>query len=266
MVTPIFLEKNMIYRYYGKTGKKVSLLGFGGMRFTEDREESLKAVKRAAELGINYFDTAPTYCNSTSEGIIGEATTYPLGVNDVVQIDVRNQPEFSGQYIVDPEGKIQYKFVGDIQAEGLTKDELQVVLVDKLKQFVKQPEVSVMIVAYQSKNIYVFGAVNKPGKYSLRGETISLRDALVDAGLPTDAAALRRTYVIKPHRYTPSYKKVDLVKLLFEGKLQQNLDLVAGDLVVVPTTVPSEINKALSNLLSPFFKAESLDAAIQRHN
>lgn len=63
----------MKYREYGKTGKKVSLLGFGGMRFTEDREESLNAVKRAAELGVNYFDTAPTYCNSTSEEIIGEA-------------------------------------------------------------------------------------------------------------------------------------------------------------------------------------------------
>jgi len=65
----------MIYREYGKTGKMVSVLGFGGMRFLENEplEKSAEIVIRAAELGINYFDTAPYYCHDHSEEIFGLA-------------------------------------------------------------------------------------------------------------------------------------------------------------------------------------------------
>jgi len=63
----------MHYREYGQTGKKVSIIGFGGMRFTEDEDEGIRAIIRASELGINYFDTAPFYCNDRSEIIFGKA-------------------------------------------------------------------------------------------------------------------------------------------------------------------------------------------------
>lgn len=65
----------MIYNMYGKTGKKVSAVGFGGMRFDETKslEENAQLVRYANEKGINYFDTAPGYCNDTSELIFGEA-------------------------------------------------------------------------------------------------------------------------------------------------------------------------------------------------
>ncbi len=65
----------MIYREYGKTGKKVSVLGFGGMRFRKEdsNEKAAEVVIRAAELGINYFDTAPYYCEDRSEDIFGLA-------------------------------------------------------------------------------------------------------------------------------------------------------------------------------------------------
>lgn len=68
----------MIYKQYGKTGKMVSAIGFGGMRFRkEDYEKSLeeaaKVAIRANELGINYFDTAPYYCDDKSEEIMGVA-------------------------------------------------------------------------------------------------------------------------------------------------------------------------------------------------
>jgi len=65
----------MIYKEYGKTGKKVSALGFGGMRFKdgESKEKSAEAVIRAVELGVNYLDTAPFYCHDRSEDILGIA-------------------------------------------------------------------------------------------------------------------------------------------------------------------------------------------------
>jgi len=65
----------LIYKEYGKTGKKVSAVGFGGMRFKEDCsiEEGAEIVRHASKMGINYFDTAPGYCDDRSEDIFGEA-------------------------------------------------------------------------------------------------------------------------------------------------------------------------------------------------
>ncbi|SMP67155.1 hypothetical protein SAMN06296020_1156 [Anoxynatronum buryatiense] len=63
----------MIYRPYGKTGKEVSVIGFGGMRFGDDDDYAAEVVRYASEKGINYFDTAPFYCDDRSESIFGKA-------------------------------------------------------------------------------------------------------------------------------------------------------------------------------------------------
>ncbi len=70
---------NMDYREYGRTGKEVSAIGFGGLRFPKEDyqsgnyENSVKIIHRAHELGVNYFDTAPDYCDEHSEDIFGQA-------------------------------------------------------------------------------------------------------------------------------------------------------------------------------------------------
>ncbi|MFC1468054.1 aldo/keto reductase [Verrucomicrobiota bacterium] len=66
----------MLYKEYGKTGKKVSVISAGGMRHAdpENLENSTETLLRAYENGINYFDTAPTYCDDLSEKILGHAT------------------------------------------------------------------------------------------------------------------------------------------------------------------------------------------------
>ena len=67
----------MIYREYGKTGKKISAIGFGGMRFDKphDFDESAEMMLHALDNGINYFDTATFYFKGKSEEIFGRA--YP---------------------------------------------------------------------------------------------------------------------------------------------------------------------------------------------
>ncbi len=72
----------MRYRPFGKTGISISALGFGAMRLPStsaggktvfDTEESIRIMRRAFELGVNYFDTAPYYCDGESEIIVGKA-------------------------------------------------------------------------------------------------------------------------------------------------------------------------------------------------
>ncbi|MDR0290392.1 MAG: aldo/keto reductase [Treponema sp.] len=64
----------MLYRDYGQTGKKVSVLGFGGMRFAhiDDHDECVRTMLAAAEGGVNYFDTAPGYFETKSETVFGK--------------------------------------------------------------------------------------------------------------------------------------------------------------------------------------------------
>jgi len=65
----------LIYKNYGSTGKKLSVIGFGGMRFQDidNREVCVEMLLEAAKLGINYFDTAAGYSDGKSEEVFGEA-------------------------------------------------------------------------------------------------------------------------------------------------------------------------------------------------
>ena len=70
----------MQYRSFGNTGKRISILGFGAMRLPMtpdgehiDEEEAIPIIQRAYDLGITYFDTAPYYCKSESEIVLGKA-------------------------------------------------------------------------------------------------------------------------------------------------------------------------------------------------
>ncbi|MBI3997021.1 MAG: polysaccharide biosynthesis/export family protein [Candidatus Omnitrophica bacterium] len=185
---------------------------------------------------------------------------YTLGRDDAIRIQVRNQPEFSGDFLIGPEGEIQYNYLGDIPIAGLTKYEVQQVLEKMLARYIRVPAVNVTIVGYNSKVVYVIGEVNRPGKYIMRGDVIKLREAIIAAGLPTGTAALRRTHVIKPDLRKPRDRKVDLKRILYKGKLKDDIDLYPGEIVVVPSTVLASVNSFLSQLLNPLTHAATVAA------
>ncbi|MDP2830935.1 MAG: polysaccharide biosynthesis/export family protein, partial [Candidatus Omnitrophota bacterium] len=114
-----------------------------------------------------------------------DSVKYTLGPDDVIEVAVMRHPEFSGIFPINSEGKIQYKFVGDIDVRSLTKKDVQDKLVKILSSYLVGPEVSVTITEYRSKYVFVLGEVGQPGKYYIKSETISVRDAVVNSGLPT---------------------------------------------------------------------------------
>ena len=191
--------------------------------------------------------------------LVGEGP-YTLGRDDVIQIQARNQPEFSGDFIVGPDGYIQYNYIGDIPVAGMTKYEIEQVITKLLERYIRMPVVNVVIMSYNSKAVYVIGEVNRPGKYLMRGDVIKLREAIIAAGLPTETAALWRTHIIKPDIKTPLVRKVNLKKILYGGRLQQDVNLYPGEIIVVPSTVLSAVNRFLSQLLNPFTHAAAAAA------
>lgn len=194
---------------------------------------------------------------------MAEASKYTLGPDDVIEIDVRRHPEFSGQYTVNSEGKIEYKFVGDIPVTGLTKAELQEKLTQILSEYIIEPDVNVQIMAYLSKVFYVVGEVNRPGKFYMKGNTITVREALVQAALPSQSASMRRCRLITPNneKGKVTYKSVNVYELLYAGDLKENIDMEPGDVLYVPATVIAKIIRVISPVTN--FAGETAGHVVQ---
>jgi polysaccharide export outer membrane protein len=180
----------------------------------------------------------------------------------VVTVVVRDQPDFSGRFAIDPEGNIQYTFVGDIKADGKTKEQLKAELIKGLRKYVRNPEVAVMISEYRSKAVYVFGFVNNPGKFAMKGDKITVKDAMVAAGLPRMDAATKRVYVVRPSKYNadgkPTSRKINLKKLLNKGESAQDFILQPGDTIVVDRRYFDSFVDGFSRLVGPVFQSAAV--------
>lgn len=190
------------------------------------------------------------------EKFIGE---YTLGKDDLIAINVRRHPEFSGEFPIGANGKIQFPFIGDLSLQGLTKKEASAKLTSILGIYVESPEVDVTIVQFNSKVVYMVGMVARPGRYPMKAEFMPLRDAVIDAGLPREnIASLRRAVIIRPiEGQKPVVKKVNLLNLLYAGDLKVNYDLKSGDIVYLPSTALYKISTVLSQITSPLYEGTS---------
>ncbi len=227
LVSPLFFTRGFAF-----DAQKAGVKG-------EDQKKGYTIVYLGRDNDIFGFDVEP----------------YTLGKDDVIQIDVQGHPEFSGQFTVSPEGKIQYQYIGDISVEGLTKEEVRDKIKGLLAEYIHQPQVMVKILQFRSKYIYVMGEVGKPGKYPMKGAGMSVRDAIIAAGLVTSDAGMRGTRLIRPMDDKVYVRKVDVCKILYEGVLDENYMLRPGDIIYVPTLAVSKISRVIDKIVSPFYKA-----------
>ncbi len=176
-----------------------------------------------------------------------DALKYTLGPDDVIQVDILRHQEFSGIFPVNLEGKIQLKFAGDIDVTGLTKKELEQKIKEITSAYVVNPQVTVTILEYKNKVIYVLGEVGQPGRYYMRSESIPVREAVVQAGLPTQAAAMRKCRIVTPDKNGKvKVKPVNLYSVLYGGDLRRNLEMRPGDVLYVPSTVMAKLVRMIN--------------------
>jgi polysaccharide export outer membrane protein len=145
---------------------------------------------------------------------------YVLGPDDVVKILVEGHTEWSGEFTVKPNGMVFIPGFGEIRAEGMSKAKFETELTRSLERYINNPMATVDIVKYASEVIYILGEVGRPGEYSTGGKTITLRDAVILAGLPTNFAATSRVYIISPSSEKPNQRVVNLYRILYRGELE----------------------------------------------
>lgn len=211
---------------------------------------------------LNYNLSAQTIIPVPSEtGAVDNkpgADEYTLGAEDVIEITVRRHPEFSDKYVVNKDGKIQYKFVGDIDVLGLTKEQLQKKITEIISGYIVTPDVNITILEYKSKVFYVIGEVARPGKYYMLGNNVSVREAVVTAGLPTMSAAMRKCRLTSPSfDGKPKHININIYEILYGGDLRNNLNMEPGDVLYVPATVMAKVMRVVSPVTTPISTAAS---------
>ena len=159
---------------------------------------------------------------------------YLIGSSDVLAITVWKEPEISKSVPVRPDGKISLPLVGELQAAGRTPLQLEQDIAAKLKTYITNPDVNVIVQQINSEKFNILGRVARPGSFPLTGTTTVL-DAIATGGGFLDFAKEKGVYVLRQNsgggqtRLPFNYK--DVVK----GKHpEQNIKLQSGDTVVVP--------------------------------
>jgi polysaccharide export outer membrane protein len=162
---------------------------------------------------------------------------YVIGSEDVLTIFYWNEKNMSAEVVVRPDGKITLPLLNDIQATGLTPDELRQRIVEAASRYVETPAVTVSVKAINSRKAFITGMVNKPGAYSLTGPTTVLQLIALAGGLQEYADAenivVVRASEKRPHGEPMSYR-VNYKEIMRRNNLRQNIELKVGDTVVVP--------------------------------
>lgn len=163
--------------------------------------------------------------------------SYHIGVDDIVQVSVWRNPELGITVPVRPDGKISVPLVGDVNAGGLTPQEVAKDIQEKLGAFVRDPQVAVILTDLRSheylSRVRVTGAVRQPVSLPYR-PGMTVLDAVLAAGGVTEFAAPDRSDL---HRKTAEETRtyaVRLDKILNRGDLSTNYQVSPGDVITVP--------------------------------
>ncbi|MGQ0644298.1 MAG: polysaccharide biosynthesis/export family protein [Elusimicrobiota bacterium] len=182
---------------------------------------------------------------------IQRKTDLKLGPDDIVEITVKNHPELAAVVKVDSWGYVEVPFAGEVRVGDMTPLEASRQLSNVYSEFVHEPQVMVTVKEYSSRVVYVLGQVRLPGRYPMQDRLMTVRDAIVLAGLPTDRAATWRVFVVRQGEDGVSYKHVNLTRILYRGRLENNLILQSGDILYVPMGFLDTVTTFVGRIVGP---------------
>jgi polysaccharide export outer membrane protein len=160
--------------------------------------------------------------------------SFIIGNDDFLAIDVWKEPEVSRSLPVRSDGRISLPLVGEVQATGRTPLQLEQEIADKLRAYIKEPEVTVMVQQINSEKFNILGQVSKPGSYPLTLATTVL-DAIAAAGGFRDFAKQKSIYILRQNANGGESRILFNYKDVIKGKdPEQNVKLQPNDTVVVP--------------------------------
>ena len=167
------------------------------------------------------------------EFVAGERKPYVIGVTDILQLAVWKNPELSVAVAVRPDGKISVPLLDDVQAEGLTPQELKEVLTEALSEFITAPDVTVLVREMNSQLVYLLGeGVRSNGAIQLRKE-MRVLEAIATMGGFTIWADKNRVRILRKTRTGLTEYRFNYGAYLAGKAPDSNIVLQAGDTIVI---------------------------------
>lgn len=175
---------------------------------------------------------APTPLPEELPGV-GARETYVIGATDQLLVTVWKNPELSNRLVVRTDGMISVPLLDDVQAEGLTAEELKEVLTEALSEYISNPDVTVVVVGMNSNSISIMGGVNRSGEIPLQKETRVLQ-AIARSGGFSAWAKKSQVKIFRPFADGLVEYRFDYDAYLAGKAPGTNIVLKAGDTIVVP--------------------------------
>ena len=205
----------------------------------EDITAAEDGPEEALSEGEAFADT--TAGGAGLEVKIPERPAYRLVVGDRISVRFFYYPAYDIALLVRPDGMLTIPLVGTIQAEGMTPSDIEGIVRAKYAEVLAEPEVSVIVSEFADQRVFVFGEVNNPGAFELKGSSTVL-DAVAAAGGITYNGRSDSVILI---RQAPdgmfAGTRVNLQSLL-AGRSSEDVLLNAGDVIYVPMTFIAKVN------------------------
>jgi len=170
--------------------------------------------------------------NPTAPSSSAAGPEYIIGPEDVLHVAVWKETDLTATLPVRPDGKISLPLLDDVQAAGLTPKQLADSITAKLKKYVADPRVTVVVTAINSKRIYMVGEVLHTGAMPML-PNMTVLQALSSAGI-NQFANTKGIYVLRTENGKQEKLPVNYRKIIKGDLIQQNYVLQPGDTIVVP--------------------------------
>jgi polysaccharide biosynthesis/export protein len=159
--------------------------------------------------------------------------SYPVKPGDVLEISVWKEPDLQRQVLVRPDGAFSFPLVGEVDARGKSVGDLTKIVSERLARYIADAVVTISVQQINGNKIYVLGQVNKPGEFIVN-PSVNIMQALSMAGGMTPFAATNDIIVLRGRgkaQQAMAFRYNDVVR---GRSLDTNIELIAGDIVVVP--------------------------------
>jgi polysaccharide export outer membrane protein len=197
-----------------------------------------KGLDVAVKDGATALDGPSSTTHSEILGKLSNSVSsdYIIGAEDVLEITVWRNADLSKVVQVRPDGRFSLPVIRDITAVGKTTTQLADELTKRLKEYVQNPAVAISVKEVNSYNIFLLGEVVKPGKYPLKSRTTLLQGITIAGGF-TPIAARNQVVIFRFKDNEPGMQTLTASydDIVLRGGVGQNLELKAGDTVVVPS-------------------------------
>lgn len=158
---------------------------------------------------------------------------YVIGADDVLSILFWRDKDMSAEVVVRPDGRISLPLINDVEAVGLSPDQLRERLTQVASKFIPDPSLTVVVKEIHSRKVFITGNVGKPGTYPLSGEMNVLQLIALAGGL-AEYADTKNIVVMRNESGRQQSFKFNYKDVVKQKNVQQNIVLKPGDTIVVP--------------------------------